>query len=73
MSAILNFFTGIAEAIQGAIGFLLSLIEDIVYLGEVVVNASNAIPEFLSVLPAPVLSIVLSGVTIAVLFKVLGR
>lgn len=73
MDAIISFFAGIAEAVTGFFAFVFSLIMDLVYLVQVTGKMLAQIPVFFSWLPGPVLSLILTAITIAVLYKVLGR
>lgn len=73
MDAIIKFLQGIIDGVTAALDFLVSFIEDIVYVvmltGEFVLN----IPNYFAWLPAPVLAIVVSIFGIVVIYKVLGR
>lgn len=73
MDAILGFFEGIANAITGAFEFLISIVQDIVYLVQLTGRMLVQIPMMLTWVPSPVLAILSIGITVAVLFKVLGR
>lgn len=73
MSAIIDFFTGIADIITGAVDFLIGVISDLVYLVQLTAKAAGTIPSYFSWLPPSVVSILLTIVAIAVLYKLLGR
>lgn len=73
LDAILSFLGGIAEAVTGFFDFLFSLLSDLVYLVQLTGKMLSQIPSFFSWLPAPVLAIIVTTVTIAVLLKVIGR
>ena len=73
MEAIINFFTSIIGVITNLLSFCLETICNLGTLAEMLVQAVTAIPAVLAILPPPV-TILLSGlVTIAVLYKTLGR
>lgn len=73
MSAIIDFFTGIYEIIQTIVNFIVSFFQDIIYiiksLGEFIVKA----PLLFGFLPPAVLAIFLVGLSIVVIYKVVGR
>lgn len=73
MQALIDFFAGIAEAVQSAIEFLAGMIEDLVYmvglLGEFVAD----IPAYLAWLPNGVIAIFITIFAIVVIYKILGR
>lgn len=73
MKAIISFLEGIASAVTGFFDFVFSLIADIVYLVQLTGRMLGQIPTYFAFLPAPVLAIIVTAVTIAVLYKVLGR
>lgn len=73
MEAIINFFTSIIGVITNLLSFCLETIFNLGTLAEMLVQAVTAIPAVLAIMPPPV-TILLSGlVTIAVLYKTLGR
>lgn len=73
MNALISFIEGIGSAIHGFFSFIYSLIMDIVYLIQLTGKMLAAVPSFFSWLPAPVLALLLTTITVAVLYKVLGR
>lgn len=73
MKALIAFVEGIGSAITGFFDFVFSLISDIVYLVQLTGRMLAQIPRYFSFLPAPVLAVIVTAVTIAVLYKVLGR
>lgn len=73
MEALISFFEGIANAVSAAFEFLISIVQDIVYLVQLTGRMLVQIPMMMSWIPSPVLAILTTGITIAVLFKVLGR
>ena len=73
MKALVAFAEGISSAITGVLDFLFSLIGDVVYLVQLTGRMLAQIPRYFSFLPAPVLAVIVTAVTIAVLYKVLGR
>lgn len=73
MKELIAFIKGIGAAISGFFSFVFSLIEDIIYLVQLTGRMLAQIPSFFSWLPAPVLGLIISAITIAVLYKVLGR
>lgn len=73
MQALISFVEGIGSAITAFFDFVFSLISDIVYLVQLTGRMLAQIPGYFSWLPAPVLAVLVTAVTIAVLYKVLGR
>lgn len=73
MGAIVKFFEGFADAITGAIDFLIGFIEDIVYIVKITGEFVLQIPSYLGWLPAPVLTIVVVVFGVVVIYKVMGR
>lgn len=73
MDAIIGFLRGIGDAVVGAFDFLVSFIGDIVYLVQLTGKFLVQIPAYFSWLPAPVLTLIVTILTVVVLYKVLGR
>ena len=73
MQAIIDFFSGIADIISGAIDFVIGFFSDIVYMIKLTGKFLGQIPNYFSWLPAEVLAVVVLIFTIVVLYKVLGR
>lgn len=73
MNAIISFLGGIGSAITSAFGFLLDLVLDLVYVVRLLGRLLRAIPMFLSWLPPPILVIVTAAISVAVIFKIIGR
>jgi len=73
MSAIIEFFTNIFDIIKSVVDFIISFFEDIVFivksLGEFVIK----VPSMLGFLPTAVVSILLVGITVVIIYKVVGR
>lgn len=73
MDAIIEFFTGIADAVSAAFGFLFGLISDIVYLVQLTGKFLSQLPLYFSWIPGELLTLIMLISTIVVLYKVLGR
>lgn len=73
MNELIAFLKGIGAAIKGFFAFVFSLIEDVIYLVQLTGRMLAQIPSFFSWLPGPVLALIVTAITIAVLYKVLGR
>lgn len=73
MKALISLLEGIGSAVTGFFEFVFSLIADIVYLVQLTGRMLAQIPRYFSFLPPPVLAVIVTAVTIAVLYKVLGR
>lgn len=73
MGAIIDFFTGIADLAIGAFEFLIGIISDIVYVVQLTGRAIAAIPGYLTLLPAPVVALLMTIFAVVVIYKILGR
>lgn len=73
MNAIVTFLEGIGSGIEGFFRFVASLAGDIVYLVQLTGKMLVTMPSFLSWLPPQVSGLLITAITIAVLYKVLGR
>lgn len=73
MQAIIDFFKAISDGISSALGFLLSFIQDTIYVIKLTGEFVSQIPTYLGWLPSSVLAIVVTVFTIVVIYKVLGR
>ncbi len=73
MNAIIKFFEGLMDGISAAIDFLISFIEDIVYIVKITGEFVLEIPTYLAWLPGPVLAIVVTVFGVVVIYKVMGR
>lgn len=73
MGAIVKFFEGFADAITGAIDFLIGFIEDIVYIVKITGEFVLQIPNYLGWLPSSVLTIIVVVFGVVVIYKVMGR
>lgn len=73
MSAIINFFKAVANGLIAIVEFLGSMIADILYVVQLTGEFVSQIPQYLSFIPAPVLTIILSMFAVAVVYKILGR
>lgn len=61
------------DGISAAIDFLISFIEDIVYIVKITGEFVLEIPTYLAWLPGPVLAIVVTVFGVVVIYKVMGR
>lgn len=73
MTAIIEFLIGIADAVGALIDFLVSMVEDVVYVVELIGSAVASIPDYLSWLPPEVLAVIVSALAVVVIYKILGR
>lgn len=73
MQAIASFFEGVANVIVTVIDFVISFFQDLIYmislLGQVVLN----IPAYFSWLPAEVIALIITLISVVVIYKILGR
>lgn len=73
MNAIISFLGGLGTAISGIFDFLLDIVFDLVYVVQLLGRFLGMIPTFFGWLPPELLAIVAAALSIAVIFKILGR
>lgn len=73
MGAIIDFFTGIADTVISLVDYMISTIQDIVYMIGLLGKVILSLPELIGWLPAGIISIVATAFSIVVIYKVIGR
>lgn len=73
MNALFSWLQGFGSAVSGAFEFLVDLVLDLVYLVQVLGRFLGLIPVFFSWIPAPLMGIITVAISMAVIFKILGR
>ena len=73
MSAIKDFFLGIADVVTGLVDFVIGFIQDIVYIVKLCTSFVAKIPRLFSWLPTEVLAIVVIIFSVVVIYKIMGR
>lgn len=73
MDAIVSFFTGIGDAIVSAFDFVISFFQDLIYAIQLLGKVLVSIPSYLSWLPGPIVTLLLTLFSIVVIYKILGR
>lgn len=73
MQTILDFIELIGSLLTGTIQFLVNLVLDIVYVVQLGVEMLTSIPTYFAWLPAPILGLLVTLLTVAVILKVAGR
>lgn len=73
MTALVNFFEGIGDALMSVLEFVIDFFKDIAYLVQLTGEFLLNIPDYISWLPAPVVAILLTAFGVAVVYKVVGR
>lgn len=73
MNAVFSWLAGLGEAISGAFGFLLDLVLDLVYVVQLIGRFIRLMPVYFSWMPPQLLGIVAVAISVAVVFKILGR
>ena len=73
MQAIIEWFSSVSGTISSLIDYLAGVIEDIVEMVVMLGYAAADLPELLAFLPPPVVLLLVSFLTAAILYKVLGR
>lgn len=73
MDALISFFTGIGDAIVSAFDFVISFFSDLIYTIQLLGKVVLSIPNYISWLPSPVVTLLLTLFSIVVIYKILGR
>ena len=73
MNALFTWLSGLGSAISGALDFLLGLVLDLVYVVRLLGRFLTLVSVFFSWLPPQLLTIIIAAVSIAVIFKLIGR
>lgn len=73
MQALLDFFASFGDTIIALVQFVWGFVEDCFSLVGYLVYVCLHIPTFLGLMPSFLQSLLVSGLAIAVLFKILGR
>lgn len=73
MDAIIRFFEGIGTALKSVLDFVISLFKDMAFMVQLLSKFLSSIPDYFGWLPAGVISTLVLIITIAVLYKILGR
>lgn len=73
MDAIISFFSGIADGALALVEFMLSMVEDVLFVVQLTGEFFTKIPSFFDWLPADVVAIIVSLFGVVVIYKILGR
>lgn len=73
LKKIWNVVKDIGEFLKNTVDFILDLFEDLVYVTKLLGDVVKDIPEYLGLFPTVIVSAVLVLVSIAVIYKLLGR
>lgn len=73
MSAILDFFAGVADGLLAIVEFLGQAVADVLYVVQLLGTVVSDVPAYLSFLPVPLLALVTSILVVVVVYKILGR
>lgn len=73
MGNLINIITGFFDVIKSVVDFVIGFFEDIVFIVKSLAQAVINIPRYLSFLPPAVLAIFITGITVVVVYKVVGR
>lgn len=73
MDAIINFFNSIANSVVFLIQYVTDMIEDMVEMAVMLGQAAVDLPAMLAFLPPPIVLMLTTFLTAAILYKVLGR
>lgn len=73
MQSIVNFFTGIADAVTSVFDWFISFLQDIVYMVVMTGKVLASIPSYFSWLPDELIVLIATLFAFVVLYKILGR
>lgn len=73
MKAIIDFFTGLFDIIDSLVDFVISFIQDLVYVIKLTGTFVAQIPNYFAWLPSAYVALIVSIFSIVVIYKVLGR
>lgn len=73
MDAIISFFSGIADGALALVEFMLSMVEDVLFVVQLTGEFVTKIPSYIDWLPTEVVAIVVSLFGVVVVYKILGR
>lgn len=73
MQAILDVLKSIGEFFSTVINFVVNMVQDLVYVVELMGMTIAKIPQYISFLPSSVVSIFVVALTLIVVYKILGR
>ena len=73
MQAVIDFFVGITDVVTSLIDFVVSFVQDIVYVIQLTGAFVLKIPLIFSFMPSEVLGVIVLMFGVVVVYKVLGR
>lgn len=73
MGAIIDFFTGIGDAIGTVINFVVQLFTDMLTMLQLLAKFIGDIPSYFGWLPSSVVAVVIIIFSIVVIYKIIGR
>lgn len=73
MQALINIFTSLFDIIKTVVDFIITFFSDIVYIVKTLGNFIVKAPLLFGFLPPSVLAIFLVGISVIVIYKVVGR
>lgn len=73
MNALFSWLGGLGSAVSGVIDFFLDLVLDLVYVVQLIGRFIRLIPVYFSWLPPQLLAIIVVAISVAVIFKIIGR
>lgn len=73
MSAIFEFFEKIGSFFNTVINLVVTVFEDIIFVMKLMFDTLSNFSMYVSWLPSAVISVVITGITVVVIYKVVGR
>ena len=73
MSAIIEFFSSIGTILVTVVNTVVSFIKDLIFAIQLIAKFLANIPSYFSWLPVEIVSLIVALISIAAIFKLLGR
>lgn len=73
MQVIIDFFKGFADVATSLVDFVISTVQDIVYVVRLTAQTVLQIPNYFAWLPGELVAIIVTIFAIVVIYKILGR
>ena len=73
MSAILDFFASIGRYIFFAFDFLISTVNDLVNMLDLLEEVALHLPDYMGWLPSPIVTFIMLVISVVIMFRIIGR
>lgn len=73
MGALIDMLKGFIDGVLAVVDFIISTIQDILYVIQLTGEAVLHLPDYFSWLPAPFVAVLVTIFSVVVIYKILGR